>query len=170
MNKRYTFRVIIIFGLLILTTSCSGRKVGNATPSFRVQFDSQGGTAVERQVLNVGGKIAKPKDPTKVGYKFLGWYEDNQLVDFKKEIIADSVMKAKWKQVGEFEVVTIIFDSNGSRYIGNIDYKSGSIPIPPLEPELSTYLFLGWFCEDVLYDFTKPITKSTPVVAKWNKN
>ena len=41
-----------------------------------VTFDSNEGTAVDSQLVPVGGKVAKPADPTKKGYTFSGWFTD----------------------------------------------------------------------------------------------
>ena len=44
--------------------------------SFTVTFDSQGGTAVDAQLVASGAVAARPVNPTKAGYNFTGWFTD----------------------------------------------------------------------------------------------
>ena len=46
-----------------------------------VTFDSNQGTAVDSQLVAVGGKVAKPADPTKKGYTFSGWFTDEDCIN-----------------------------------------------------------------------------------------
>jgi len=43
-------------------------------------------------------KVSKPSNPTKEGYKFLGWYLDNEKFNFDKEINSDIILFAKWEK------------------------------------------------------------------------
>ncbi len=75
--------------LLILSTECT------------VSFQSNGGTAVEPLSGFFGEKLAKPADPSREGYRFLGWYKDiylTQAWDFDKDLLQGNVtLYAKWE-------------------------------------------------------------------------
>lgn len=50
--------------------------IGLRNPGYTVTFDSMGGTPVESQRLMYGDYIAPPADPTREGFRFVGWYRD----------------------------------------------------------------------------------------------
>ncbi len=62
----------------------------------KISFDSNGGTSVENQYVETNNKITKPNDPTKNGYKFLGWYYNEQLWDFERIVNGEMTLVAKW--------------------------------------------------------------------------
>ena len=77
-----------------------------ATETYTVTFDSMGGTAVEPQTVEEGGKATKPADPTRDGYTFDGWYTDEactEAYDFETAVTADITLYAGWTEVDEPE-------------------------------------------------------------------
>ncbi|WP_300295763.1 Ig-like domain-containing protein, partial [uncultured Intestinimonas sp.] len=76
----------------------------NAVRTYTVTFDSMGGTAVEPQTVDAGGKAAEPADPTRDGYTFDGWYTaDGDLYTFTEPVTADLDLYARWIDDGEPE-------------------------------------------------------------------
>ena len=87
---------------------------GTTTRTYTAQFDTNGGSAVDKVKTDKNGKIERPADPTKEGYIFVGWYSDSKLTkpfDFSAELTANSTLYAKWKENNEI-ILTI-----GSRKI-----------------------------------------------------
>lgn len=70
------------------------------TTAYTVTFDSDGGTSIEPQAVEEGGKVTKPTDPTKTGNTFSGWFSDIGLTtewDFDNDTVtADTILHAKW--------------------------------------------------------------------------
>lgn len=70
-----------------------------------VTFDSNQGTAVDSQLVAVGGKVAKPADPSKKGYTFSGWFTDKDCTnayDFDADVDGtqpEFTLYAGWKAV-----------------------------------------------------------------------
>ena len=67
-----------------------------------VTFDTDGGDEVEEQVIELGNKATEPTDPTKYGYRFLGWYTSTAYdteFDFDSAINEDVTVYAKWEEI-----------------------------------------------------------------------
>lgn len=93
---------------LVLTKKRSSSS-GTTTRTYTAQFDTNGGSAVDKVKTDKNGKIERPADPTKEGYIFVGWYSDSKLTkpfDFSAELTANSTLYAKWKENNEI-ILTI---------------------------------------------------------------
>ena len=77
--------------------------MGDGAELHTVVFDSQGGSEVPSSVVESGGLVARPTDPVRSGYHFMGWYTDaacTQAYDFSSPVKADLTLYARWSQVG----------------------------------------------------------------------
>ena len=66
-----------------------------------VSFVTGEGSKVSDQTVAYGGKAEKPADPTRAGYKFVGWYTDEELAseyDFSLVLDDDLTLYAKWEK------------------------------------------------------------------------
>ena len=66
---------------------------------FTVSFDSDGGSAVAAQVVEYNKQVTKPSNPTKSGYKFIGWFNGTDEFDFSTPVKEEITLKAKWEEV-----------------------------------------------------------------------
>ena len=71
-----------------------------------LSFDSDGGSAVQEQTINWGSTPKTVENPTKEGYRFLGWKEiqqygqlANYYFSFKQNLYQDVKLKAIWEKV-----------------------------------------------------------------------
>ena len=64
-----------------------------------ITFDAKGGSKVASKTIDKGSKVAKPNDPTKSGYKFLGWYIGNTAYNFSNAVNTNLTLVAKWQVV-----------------------------------------------------------------------
>lgn len=75
----------------------------SGTSLFLVEFNSNGGSAVQSQSIASGGLVTEPNAPTKEGYTFNAWYSDLALTDawtFATDTVAGNMMLyAKWTEV-----------------------------------------------------------------------
>ena len=68
-------------------------------PSFMVTFDTDGGSAVEAVFVDENTKVAKPDDPSKDGFTFVGWYLGDAAYDFDAAVTDNFTLKAMWKEI-----------------------------------------------------------------------
>ncbi|WP_129689302.1 InlB B-repeat-containing protein [Gottfriedia acidiceleris] len=64
---------------------------------YTVTFETNGGDAIDSQIAD--SRVTKPTDPTKVGYKFIGWYSDEALTtpfDFTSVVTKPMKLYAKY--------------------------------------------------------------------------
>ena len=67
--------------------------------NYTVTFDSNGGSAVTAQTVPSGSTATKPADPTKDGYTFKGWYNDDTAYDFTAPVTANLTLVAQWEEI-----------------------------------------------------------------------
>lgn len=71
----------------------------DAPITYRVTFDSKGGSVVENQEINADGTVTVPIAPTKSGYRFTGWFKDEACTaeyDFTIPVVRDITLYAGW--------------------------------------------------------------------------
>lgn len=93
---------------------------GYATTYYDVSFDSNGGTAVDTQKnVQYGTTATKPENPTREGYRFLGWFtEDGKAFDFSTPITKSMTLTAKWEIVN-INAYIIPVTSDGTQLVGD---------------------------------------------------
>ncbi|AHN24207.1 InlB B-repeat-containing protein [Lysinibacillus varians] len=156
---------------------------------YEVTFNTNGGSGIPSQMVDINMKINEPTIPIKQGYTFGGWYKEATLTngwDFKKDTITGkTTLFAKWfvnsspdssnnSSDSSPQNVTVYFETNGGSVLGHLsvahDTKIATLPIPKKEG----YTFGGWYKEAALineWDLTKDrVTKETKLYAKWIAN
>ena len=58
-----------------------------------------GGSAVKAQKVKEGKSVSKPKNPTRKGYKFAGWYTGKTAYKFDTPVKANLTLTAKWTKI-----------------------------------------------------------------------
>ena len=139
-----------------------------------VSFNTNGGSAVDEQVVEVGTTAKAPQNPTKEGYEFAGWYTDEactQAFDFSTPVQADTTLYAKWTEIPVHYTVT--FNSNGGSAVESQTVKAGEAAIKPENPTKDGYTFVAWFADEELktpYIFETPVSADTTLWAAWIEN
>lgn len=161
--------IIIVIGV-VLIIACLVAYFIFANKKYTITFDSDGGSVVEKQIVKRGEKVNKPTDPTRDGYIFIEWDLGSSIYDFSAKVTRNLILKAVWKEQEGGKVTYVVnFNTDGGNSVSNqIINKDGTI-IKPQDPVRDGYKFLGWYSNNVLFDFNTPITKNLELIAKWEK-
>lgn len=137
---------------------------GEVIGAYTVTLQSEGGSEVASQI-RANAPAARPADPTKEGYTFIGWYKGESEWDFETPVTPvtpDLTLTAKW-QLNQY---TITFDTAGGSEVAPITQDYGTTITAPANPTKTGYTFAGW-------DKTIPATMPAgdmAITARWTEN
>ena len=142
-----------------------------------ISFYTQGGTAVDSEIVPKGMPIDKSWYSQRQGYTLVGWcYDENLLTVFMPgdKFYENTILYAKWlpNEITEEDVVTITFDANGGEAVPNQTIKIGSTIVLPSTNRIG-YDFIGWYTDSSFkypYKANATVTKSLTLYAKWQEN
>lgn len=134
---------------------------GEVIGAYTVTFQSEGGSEVASQI-RANTPAARPADPTKEGYTFIGWYNGESEWDFETPVTADLTLTAKW-QLNQY-TITFKLENGGQDIVIKQDY--GTAITAPANPTKTGYTFAGW---DKTIPTTMPAGDMT-ITAQWTEN
>lgn len=143
------------------TQSPGAQITGEVIGAYTVTFQSEGGSEVASQI-RANAPAARPADPTKEGYTFIGWYNGESEWNFETPVTADLTLTAKW-QINRY---TITFDTAGGSEVAPITQDYGTTITPPAAPTRTGYTFAGW---DREIPTAMPAENMT-ITARWQVN
>lgn len=114
MKKLLSF-VLVLFSA-VLFVACGDKPAGNGDGLvYGVTFNTNvEGVEIERQDIEKGGKVTKPDEIFKVGYKFVAWALDGVVWDFEKNTVKRSIeLEAVWE-----------LDPEGWEYTNGISFEN----------------------------------------------
>ena len=155
-KKTIIIVILVIITLLVLLLRGCRKDV-------MVTFQSYGSSNEVR--VSDDGTIDRIEDPKRDGYRFLGWYLDDELFDFNTKITEDITLVAKWEKIDydEYTVKFIVDDE----IIHSATVDEGSRVSQPSAPSKEGYRFLGWYYNGKLFNFNKKITKNMKLTARF---
>ncbi len=96
-------------GTVVSQSRAAGTKVVSGTPlritvaksvnTYTVAFESNGGSSINNQTIKENGTVTRPSNPTRDGYKFIGWYYNGSSYNFSSKVTKDMTLIAKWEEV-----------------------------------------------------------------------
>lgn len=111
-----------------------------------VEFNSNGGSAVDTKYVNSGTKVTAPSDPTKTGYNFGEWQLNSSEFDFANTNVTSNItLVATWTA----KTTTVSFNQNSGTggQTGTLTATYGSaMPSAPVTcPTRTGYDFGGYY-------------------------
>ena len=75
--------------------------------TITIKFDSKGGSKVKDIIIHENVKLKLPTEPSKAGYKFVGWEDKNGTPIYNDALLSeDTTLYAKWKKIEENKATT----------------------------------------------------------------
>lgn len=175
-------KVTVAKGVSGTKVNGSSQKSGSSSSSsktkeYDVIFYMNDGSKDKHTTKSVdsGKKVSEPKEPTRKGYVFIGWYTDDEKetskyeYDFSDKVKSDIKLYAHWAKA-----YTVTFDYNdGVTKSISENVKRDTKISEPKTPTHTGYTFDGWFTEKVggtKHNFSNKITKDTTLYAHWTIN
>lgn len=152
--------------------------------NYTVKYESNDGSAVADAVVCNGKTVAKPADPTRDGYTFIGWYKDSEYkVPYlfgTEPVYGDVTLYAQWaKNVAGQNEYTVKFNLNyeTENTVASKQTVSGRI-FDAEEPVREGYAFKGWWVSmtgnaaELAYkvDGNTVFAENSTVYALWQAN
>ena len=135
---------------------------GDVEYTVTVTFDSQGGSQVPSQDITVGEPVSQPDDPTRTGYRFLGWYTaatGGAHWDFTQPVTGDQTLYAQWAYLPPANPnykITIGDTENGTVTVNPTAAKEGTTvtitPVPDAGYQVGTVSVTDRFGQAVAVD------------------
>ena len=183
-NKK---RILFVFAILTMALVLSfvfvacGTDADKQKRQFTITFDTQGGSEVKPITIAEGTTITLPRNPTKEGFLFDGWYLSDAFVEkfvATKTITGDITLYAKWIEDNGQEEPPVAKTYSITFMVDGVTYKTfniaeGSVITLPENPGKKCCIFEGWYIdEDLLEKFnaTQDISQDIVVYAKWSDN
>ena len=135
---------------------------GDVEYTVTVTFDSQGGSQVPSQDITVGEPVSQPDDPTRTGYRFLGWYTaatGGARWDFTQPVTGDQTLYAQWAYLPPANPnykITLGDTENGTVTVNPTAAKEGTTvtitPVPDAGYQVGTVSVTDRFGQAVAVD------------------
>lgn len=131
-----------------------------------VKYELDGGTGVISEEIDRGSKLKRPDEPTKFGYKFIGWYINDKLYNFDMVVDHDITLSAKWEAI---TYVKVSFDTDGGNIINSQMIPKGNKVGIINNPVKDGYKFLYWSLDDSIFDKEMIINENITLKAVYEK-
>ena len=171
--------VLALLCVALLAVSCRGKKPEDTTEEpvtsvpagekLTVTFDYRDGSAPAVSRLDAGETVSEPEAPSRPGYSFGGWFEDEALSVAATfgAVRTDMTYYAAWVPN---TACLVRFDSRGGSAVASAVAEKGTAVTVPADPTREGYGFTGWFTDaacTAAYSFSAALNENITLYAGW---
>lgn len=130
---------------------------------------SEGPAVVETVEEKEATEEETPQEPVKEVVEATEEVEEATEAPAEKLEVSEPLMKAPLKAPAP-ESIEVTFELDGGVGVGSVTVVSGQTIDKPADPKKDNFIFAGWYTDATFateFDFTKPITATTTIYAKW---
>ena len=139
--------------------------------TITVTFDSDGGTKVGDLKVIKGETLKLPAAPTKSGYIFRVWMDQNETPVYDRALLAESTTLTAFWDNASTDTFRITFDSNGGSKVDDIFVVKGETLRLPEPPTRSGYTFQTWVDQNEIPIYDEALLDGdVSLKAVWIKN
>lgn len=139
---------------------------------YTISFNTNGGSPVSSINEYYNNPIPLPTQPSRLGYRFIGWYLDNNTFKNQYDIpnlmpSENIVLYAKWEIRDD---ISITFEVNGGSSVSNLDNLTFQATFTYPITTKTGYKFVGWYSDagfKTLHTSTKVPAEDLTLYAKW---
>ena len=152
-------------------------KTENLSYEYSVTYEEKGKNVTKKIValdnINIEiekGSLLEQWDPENTE-NFIGWFTENGLpFDFTSKVKNDMTLYAKYSSPEDdivYITMTFLVDGEFFESLGVPENETAPEPEAPVK---EGYTFVGWYENDTLFDFSKPITEEHTLNAVFTPN
>ena len=158
--SRLLICILLVLTLAFAISSCQDKPI-----YYTVKFDSNGGSPVQTRAIESGKTLIEPDEPERIGYTFVGWYNEDTAWNFETETVKSNVnLTAKWERISH----TVTFNSDGAAAIDSQTVYDGNLVTAPQDPTKADSRFIGWYNGESAWNFSSDtVNADMTLTAKW---
>jgi uncharacterized repeat protein (TIGR02543 family) len=154
------FNQIVVFKILLLSifvlVACNQQK------SYKITFDTQTDEVVQPIINAAGEAIFAPDNPSRSGYRFDGWFYNNELYAFSVMPKNNITLVAQWSKYYQ-----LIFDTGEGTLVEPIWVVEGDSIQWPEAPKRDHFKFTGWLSGGQEFNLAQMPAQNVFLTAEW---
>lgn len=136
--KNKSILIVLILSLLFTFSACTKKN------NYTVNFDTDGGSFIEAQVIEEGKTATKPTDPKKEGSEFVEWQLNGKTYDFSSPVTSNITLKANYSNNKVNKATVKIEDETYT-----VEFNNGEAPKINTPQSKKGDTFIGWSIDGV---------------------